>query len=123
MTQRILIVEDDSNILISLTFLMEQCGYETRGCEHGRDAITLAAAFRPHLILLDIMLPGCNGYEVCRALRASDENRQTKIVVLSAKGREAELAKARLAGADTYLIKPFSTREVIDTVRRLVEAS
>lgn len=123
MSKRILIVEDDDNILISLMFLMMNCGYDTRTCGNGQEALTLADAFHPHLVLLDIMLPGQNGYEVCRALRANPGHAQTKIVVLSAKGREFEIARAQSMGADAYLTKPFSTREVTDTVRRLVEAT
>jgi DNA-binding response OmpR family regulator len=123
MAKRILIVEDDANILISLTFLMENCGYLTRTCANGHAALAAAEAFLPHLVLLDIMLPGLNGYEVCRALRANPAHAQTRIVVLSAKGRESEIAQARELGADAYLTKPFATREVTDTVRRLFEAS
>jgi DNA-binding response OmpR family regulator len=123
MPQRILIVEDDYNILISLNFLMENCGYQTRTCGNGHDALAAAAAFHPHLVLLDIMLPGLNGYEICRALRANPAHAKTKIVVLSAKGRESEIAKAHELGADAYLTKPFATRDVTDTVRRLLERS
>jgi DNA-binding response OmpR family regulator len=123
MPQRILIVEDDTNILISLNFLMKNCGYETCACGNGRDALAAASAFLPHLVLLDIMLPGLNGYEICRALRASPAHAGTKIVVLSAKGRGSEIAKAHELGAHAYLTKPFATRDVTDTVRRLLEVS
>lgn len=123
MRQRILIVEDDDNILISLKFLMDSCGYETHACGNGRDALAAAAAFRPHLVLLDIMLPGLDGYEICRALRAADDHAQTRIVVLSAKGRDAEIARAYELGADAYITKPFATRDVTATVRRLLAPS
>lgn len=123
MPQRILIVEDDNNILISLNFLMESCGYQTQACNNGQDALAAAEAFRPHLVLLDIMLPGLNGYDICRALRASPVHAGTKIVVLSAKGRESEIARARDLGADAYLTKPFATRDVTETVRRLLTPS
>jgi DNA-binding response OmpR family regulator len=121
MSKRILIVEDDPNILISLNFLMSNCGYETRTCGDGHSAVAQAASFLPHLVLLDIMLPGQNGYEVCRALRTSPAHAHTRIVMLSAKGRDHEIAAAHEIGVDAYLTKPFSTREVIDTVRRLLE--
>lgn len=121
MSKRILIVEDDPNILISLNFLMSNCGYETRTCADGKIAVTEAATFLPHLVLLDIMLPGQNGYEVCRALRASSLHTQIRIVMLSAKGRDSDIAAARDIGVDAYLTKPFSTRDVTDTVRRLIE--
>jgi DNA-binding response OmpR family regulator len=120
--KRILIVEDDDNILISLNFLMTNRGYDTRTCGNGQEAVTIAAGFRPHLVLLDIMLPGQNGYEVCRTLRGNPDHANIKIVVLSAKGRDAEIARAQELGADAYLTKPFSTRDVTDTVRRLIES-
>ncbi len=123
MAKRILIVEDDPNILISLNFLMENDGYHTRICANGNAALAAAEAFEPHLVLLDIMLPGLDGYELCRALRANPAHADVKIVVLSAKGRESEIAKAYELGADAYLTKPFATREVTDTVRRLIDAS
>lgn len=122
MSARILIVEDDPNILILLNFLMENSGYQTRTCGDGRSALAAAGDFLPHLVLLDIMLPGQNGYEVCRALRASPAHAATRIVMLSAKGREPEIALAQSLGIDAYLTKPFSTREVAATVRRLLES-
>jgi len=122
MSQRILIVEDDHNILISLHFLMINCGYETRACSDGPSALSAAAEFLPHLALLDIMLPGQNGYDVCHALRSAPATAATRIVILSAKGREHEIALAQASGADAYLTKPFSTRDVVATVRRLLES-
>lgn len=123
MVKRILIAEDDPNILLSLQFLMENDGHQTRVCDNGNAALVTAEAFEPHLVLLDIMLPGLDGYELCRALRANPAHAHVKIVVLSAKGRESEVAKAYELGADAYLTKPFATREVTDTVRRLLDAS
>lgn len=123
MVKRILIAEDDPNILVSLQFLMENDGHQTRVCDNGNAALVTAEAFEPHLVLLDIMLPGLDGYELCRALRANPAHAHVKIVVLSAKGRESEVAKAYELGADAYLTKPFATREVTDTVRRLLDAS
>ncbi len=123
MPKRILIVEDDSNILISLNFIMVNCGYETRTCSDGQRVLATAAAFLPHLVLLDIMLPGQNGYDVCRALRASPLHAATRIVMLSAKGREQEIAAAREIGIDAYITKPFSTRDVAATVRHLLEST
>lgn len=121
MTKRILIAEDDSNILISLTFLMNQCGYEIRTANNGVEALAIACEFRPNLLLLDIMLPLKNGFEVCEALRAIPEFADMKIIMLSAKGRDSEISKGYKAGADAYVTKPFSTRELTDTVQRLLE--
>lgn len=121
MTKRILIAEDDCNILISLIFLMNQCGYEIRAANNGVEALAIAREFHPDLLLLDIMLPLKNGFEVCEALRATPDFADMKIIMLSAKGRDSEITKGYKAGADAYVTKPFSTRELTDTVQRLLE--
>lgn len=120
MQKRILIAEDDHNILISLTFLMEQQGYCVRTENNGEAALTAAREFLPHLVLLDIMLPLRNGFEVCQTLRATAELADLKVVMLSAKGQGAEIAKGYALGADAYLSKPFATQDLIGTVRRLL---
>src|SRR5262245_29601393 len=112
MAKRILIAEDDSNILFLLNFLMTKDNYETRTCDNGEDALAALREFRPHLALLDIMLPLKNGYEVCRAVRETPELAGTKIIMLSAKGRDSEIAKGYALGTDAYITKPFSTREL-----------
>jgi len=122
MQKRILIAEDDTNILISLEFLMRQARYDTRTVINGRDALDTAREFRPHLVLLDVMLPLKNGFEVCEAMRALPELAGMNIIMLSAKGRDSEIAKGYALGADAYITKPFATRELIDTVQRLLEA-
>jgi two-component system alkaline phosphatase synthesis response regulator PhoP len=121
MAKRILIAEDDSNILFSLMFLMNQQHYETLTCGNGVDALTAIREFRPHLVLLDIMLPLKNGFEVCKAVRETPDLAGTKIIMLSAKGRDSEIAKGYALGADAYITKPFATRELTDTVRRLLQ--
>jgi len=120
--RRILIAEDNPNILISLHFLMEQQGYDTRTVGNGQEALHLAREFQPHLLLLDIMLPLKNGFEVCEAVRASPELAAMKIIMLSARGRHSEMEKGYALGADAYIIKPFATRELARTVQRLLEA-
>ena len=122
MTRRILIAEDDSSILISLEFLMRQRGYAIRTANNGVEALAAAREFQPDLLLLDIMLPLKNGFEVCEALRATADTAGIKIVMLSAKGRDSEVSKGYRAGADAYVTKPFSTRELTETVQRLLEA-
>jgi DNA-binding response OmpR family regulator len=120
MKKRVLIADDEPNIVISLEFLMQQGGYEIRTVSNGDDALLAAREFRPHLLLLDIMLPRRNGFEVCQLLRESPELKEVKIIMLTAKGREAEVAKGLALGADAYITKPFATRELLDTVRRLL---
>jgi DNA-binding response OmpR family regulator len=120
MSARILIVDDEPNIVLSLEFLMEQAGFEVAIAEDGEAALAQLAAFRPDLVLLDIMLPVLNGYEVCQRIRAHPDWSGTKVVMLSAKGRELEVSKGLALGADAYVTKPFSSRDRIALVQKLV---
>lgn len=120
MTHKILIVDDEPNIVISLEFLMQQSGYEVAIARDGEQALAQMAAFRPDLVLLDVMLPLRNGFEVCQMIRENSEWNQVKLVMLSAKGRELEVTKGLALGADAYVTKPFSTRELIAQVQRLL---
>lgn len=120
MTKRVLIADDERNIVISLEFLMTQSGYQIRTVTTGEDALRAVAEFRPDLMLLDIMLPLRNGFEVCQMVRENAAFNHMKIVMLTAKGREAEVAKGLALGADAYVTKPFATRELLDTVKRLL---
>ena len=118
--KRVLIAEDEPNIVTSLEFLMSQVGHEFRTAVNGEDALRLAAEFRPDLMLLDVMLPLKSGFDVCRTVRGDEALKQMKIVMLTAKGRETEVAKGLALGADAYITKPFATRELLDTVKRLL---
>jgi DNA-binding response OmpR family regulator len=120
MGKRILIAEDEPNIVISLEFLMQRGGYEIRTVSNGEEALRAAREFKPHLLLLDIMLPLRNGFEVCQLIRESPELAAVKIIMLTAKGRESEIAKGLALGADAYITKPFATRELLETVGRLL---
>jgi DNA-binding response OmpR family regulator len=117
---RVLIVDDEPNIVTSLEFLMRRSGYETLVARDGDEALTAVEAFRPDLVLLDVMLPRRDGFEVCQRLRA-DGWTDLKIVMLTAKGRGAEIAKGMAVGADSYVTKPFSTRELVDHVARVLK--
>jgi DNA-binding response OmpR family regulator len=119
MPSKVLIVDDEPNIVLSLEFLMRQKGYETRVAADGEEAIREVERFEPDLILLDVMLPKKDGFEVCQAIRAGGRA-GIKIVMLTAKGRETEIAKGRALGADDYVTKPFSTRELVGLVARLL---
>jgi DNA-binding response OmpR family regulator len=120
MTSKVLIVDDEPNIVTSLEFLMRRRGYETRVAADGDLALEEAERFQPDLVLLDVMLPRQDGFEVCQRLRATGRS-DLKIVMLTAKGRETEIAKGMAMGADAYVTKPFSTRELVDQVARLLE--
>jgi two-component system, OmpR family, alkaline phosphatase synthesis response regulator PhoP len=119
---KILIVDDEPNIVMSLEFLMRKQGHEVRVAGDGEQALDVAAEFAPDLVLLDLMLPRRSGYEVCQVLRARAESRHVKIIMLTAKGREVEMTKGMALGADAYVTKPFSTRELVDRVERLLAA-
>jgi DNA-binding response OmpR family regulator len=120
--RRILIVEDEPNILLSLEFLLKGAGYEVASTRDGSRALETAASWHPDLVVLDIMLPLVNGFEVCRQLRASRELDGVKILILTARGRESEVEKGLALGANAYLTKPFATRELIETTKRLLGA-
>lgn len=120
MTKKILIVDDESNIVISIEFLVKQAGYELEIARNGEEALEKVASFQPDLILLDVMMPKINGFEVCRRVREKPEWRDLKIVMLTAKGRDVEVAKGLALGADTYIIKPFSTKELMAEVKRML---
>jgi DNA-binding response OmpR family regulator len=120
MTKRVLIAEDEPNIVVSLEFLMQRSGYEIRTVSSGEDALRAAREFRPDLLLLDVMLPLKSGFEVCQLIRESPELKALKIIMLTAKGREAEIVKGLALGADAYITKPFATQELLETARRLV---
>lgn len=120
MGARILIAEDEPNIVTSLEYLMTKSGYEVEIARNGEEALALVESFRPDLVLLDVMMPRRSGYEVCQKMRERAEWRHIKIVVLSAKGREAEVSKGLSLGADAYVTKPFSNRELIARVADLL---
>lgn len=120
MTHKILIVDDEPNIVISLEFLMQQAGFELAIARDGEQALAQMAAFEPDLVLLDAMLPLRDGFEVCQKIRENSRWNRVKIVMLSAKGRDAEISKGLALGADAYITKPFSTRELIALVQRLL---
>ena len=119
MTSRVLIVDDEPNIVTSLEFLMGKGGFTTAVARDGDAALAEAERFQPDLVLLDVNLPGRDGFEVCQALRATG-SAKLKIVMLTAKGRQAEVTKGLEVGADAYVTKPFSTRELLGQVTRLL---
>lgn len=112
----VLVVDDEPNIVTSLEFLIEQAGYEVRIARDGDAALAAVADRLPDLILLDVMIPKRDGYEVCRAIRANPDWQSVRIIMLTAKGREAEREKGIAFGADDYITKPFSTRDVVERV-------
>jgi DNA-binding response OmpR family regulator len=119
MPRKVLIVDDEPNIVTSLKFLMKKSGFETSVARDGEEALTEVERFAPDLVLLDVMMPKRDGFEVCQQLRAAGQTK-LKIILLTAKGRETEVAKGLAVGADAYVTKPFSTRDLVDQVNRLL---
>lgn len=120
MSQRILIADDEPNIVVSLEYLMKREGYAVSVARDGTAALAAIREQRPDLVLLDVMMPGPSGFEVCQEVRADPSLAGVKILMLSAKGRETDIAKGRALGADAYLTKPFATRELVARVRELL---
>lgn len=120
MTNKILVVDDEPNIVLSLEFLMKQAGFQVRTASDGEAALMAIAAETPDLVLLDVMMPRKNGYEVCQAIRANPDCKGVRIIMLTAKGREVEREKGLALGADDYITKPFATQEVVERVRELL---
>lgn len=120
MPHRILIVDDEPNIVVPLEFLMKREGYEVAIAEDGQAALDALAEKAPDLVILDVMLPRMSGFDVCRHIRADARWRGLKILMLTAKGRDSEMQKGLELGADAYVTKPFSTRDLVARIRTML---
>jgi len=120
MAKKVLIADDEANIVTSLEFLLERNGYDVRIARNGEEALQQFAAFEPDLILLDVMMPLKSGYEVCQKVRENPAWSNVKIIMLSAKGRDIEVTKGLSLGANAYVTKPFSTKELLAQVRQML---
>ncbi|MGE5649472.1 MAG: response regulator transcription factor [Bacillota bacterium] len=123
MARKILIVDDEPNIVISLEFLMQERGYEVALAHDGEQALQRMETFRPDLVLLDVVMPAMDGYEVCRKIRERSDWNPVRILMLSAKARDVDVSKGLALGADAYMTKPFSTRQLMATVGELLAAN
>lgn len=120
MSKKVLIVDDEPNIAISVDFLMRREGFEVLVAHDGEEGLALIRADRPDLVILDVMMPKLDGFEVCKAVRADPTLSGVRILMLTAKGRAAEITKGLSLGADAYIPKPFSTRELVAKVKELL---
>ena len=120
MKKKVLIVDDEPNIIVPLEFLMKQNNYDVQTAQTGEIAMDLISDWKPDLILLDIMLPGMDGYEVCQKIRQKKEFSQTKIVFLSAMARSIDIAKGMGLAADDYITKPFAIDYVVGKIKELL---
>lgn len=122
MNYKVLIVDDEPNILMSLEFLMKKKGYEVFIARNGAEAIKIIEEEFPDLVLLDIMMPDVDGYEVCEYVKGKPVLKEIRIVFLSAKTKETDIKKGLDMGADLYLTKPFSNKELMKQVESLLQA-
>ena len=123
MSKRVLVVDDEPNIVMSLEFLMRRAGFEVAVARNGREALEALDGTPPDLLLLDVMMPEFDGYEVCEKIRARPDWNATKIVMLTARGREVERERGLSLGADAYVTKPFSTRDLVEQVKRMLDVA
>jgi DNA-binding response OmpR family regulator len=119
--RRILIVEDEPHIVMSLEFLLTQRGHDVRVATDGANVMQHIHDFRPDLLLLDVMLPRLSGFDICREVRADETTRDMRVIMLSARGREAEITLGLEAGANAYVTKPFSTVDLMQQVDRMLK--
>lgn len=122
MSKHVLIADDEPNIVISLEFLMKREGHRVSVARDGEAALAMIRELKPDLVLLDVMMPGRSGFDVCQAVRSDEALSGVKVLMLSAKGRDTDVAKGSALGADAYMTKPFSTRELAERVRELLGA-
>ncbi len=123
MSKRVLVVDDEPNIVMSLEFLMRRAGFEVSIARNGREALAALDGVPPDLLLLDVMMPEFDGYEVCEKIRARPDWNATRIVMLTARGREVERERGLALGADAYVTKPFSTRDLVEQVKRMLDVA
>jgi len=121
MPKEILIVDDEPGIVVPIQFLMEQQGYHVMIAQRGDEALDLIYKYKPDLVLLDIMLPGIDGFKVCEIIRLNPNYRDMKIIFLTIKDREVDIAKGLALGADAYITKPFSNDELVEKIKALLE--
>ena len=119
-TEKILVVDDEEHILELISFNLTNNGYKVIKASNGIDAVKLAIEEKPKLILLDLMIPGKDGYDVCREVRGNSEIRNTPIIMLTAKSEELDKILGLELGADDYITKPFSVRELIARVKAVL---
>ena len=120
MAKRVLVVDDEPNIVMSLRFLMEREGLEVEVAPTGEAALQALERAPADLVLLDVMMPEIDGFEVCQRIRANPVWATTPVIMLTAKGRDVERDKGRALGADDYITKPFSTRELVARIKQML---
>ena len=123
MSQKILVADDEPNIVISLEYLLKREGYTVIVARDGQEALDAIVRDQPDLVLLDVMMPKKSGFEVCQELRLNESLQHIKILMLTAKGRDTDVAKGLALGADAYMTKPFATRDLVQKVAQMLNRS
>ncbi len=119
MPMKVLIVDDEPNILMSLDFLMRKEGYEVFVARNGTEALESIQNHLPDVVLLDIMMPDVDGYEICRFIKSNPETENSKVIFISAKSKESDIKKGYEIGADFYITKPFTNKQIVNKVKEL----
>ena len=122
MNKTLLVADDEPNIVISLEYLLKREGYTVLVAHDGQEALEAIATHHPDLVLLDVMMPVKTGFEVCQEVRASDTLQHTKILMLTAKGRDTDMTKGLALGADGYMTKPFSTHDLVKKIADMLNS-
>lgn len=117
---KVLVVDDEPNILMSLEFLMRKSGYEVFIARDGAEALQLVHEQHPNVLVLDVMMPQVDGYEVCQLIKSNPDLEQIRVIFLSAKSKETDIERGYAAGADLYLSKPFSTKELVKRIQEFL---
>jgi len=117
----VLVAEDERNLAEALSFLMQRAGFEVTVARDGPSTVDMARRIKPDIVVLDIMLPGFDGFEVVKALKSQATDPVPRIIMLTAKGHEKDKRKALDLGVDDYVTKPFSNRDVVERIRALLE--
>jgi len=118
--KKILVVDDEPNVVRTLTFVLKKEGYDVSSAGNGEEALSRVHESKPDMMFLDVMMPKKNGYEVCQELKSNSGSSDIHIIMLSAKGQEADREKALTLGADEFMTKPFSPLGVVERVKALL---
>lgn len=118
---KILIVDDEPAIIMSLDFLIRKAGYQLFIARNGQEALDIATNEQPHIAVLDIMMPDVDGFEVCRRIKSNPDTSDMRIIFLSAKSKQEDIEKGLGIGADFYITKPFSNKQLMEKIKYLAD--
>jgi DNA-binding response OmpR family regulator len=116
---RVLIVDDEPNILLSLDYLLRKNKHEVLVARNGTEALDILLNADTEIVLLDIMMPDVDGYEICKRIKEDQKTNHIKVIFLSAKSKKTDIEKGLSLGADMYLLKPFSNKEIVERIKQL----